>query len=447
MTSRPWLSIILAAGLGTRMKSALPKVVHKVAGRPMVAHVAAEVAAAGAARMVFVIGPGMDQVRDAVGEHGCAADFVIQTERLGTAHAVLAAREAIAAFDGNVLVLNGDTPLLLAETLRSLRRGLDGGAAIAVAGFEAGSPTGYGRLLRDGEGALLAIREEKDATDAERAIHLCNGGLMAFRSDTMLEILDRIGNSNAKQEYYLTDAVEIARTLGYSVAIEHCDEDEVRGVNDRLQLAAVEALMQKRLREAAMASGVTMIAPETVMLSYDTRLGEDVLIEPNVFFGPGVTVGAHVHIKAFCHLEKAIVAEGAIIGPFARMRPGAEIGADAHIGNFVEIKNATVEAGAKVNHLAYVGDGRIGAKANIGAGTIFCNYDGFNKHFTDVGPGAFIGSNSALVAPVKIGAGAYVGSGSVITRDVEPDSLALERAQQTRIPGWAARFRDTHRKG
>ncbi len=446
MTSRPWLSIILAAGLGTRMKSALPKATHAVAGRPMVAHVAAAAAEAGAARQVFVIGPDMDIVREAAGEYGQAAEFVIQRERLGTANAVLAARAAIEAFEGNVLVLFGDTPLIRPETLRGLGRALDGGAAIAVLGFETADPTGYGRLLRDAYGTLTAIREEKDASDAERAVRLCNSGVMAFNSATMIGVLERIGNANAKGEYYLPDAVEIARALDYGVALAHCDEDEVRGVNDRIQLAAVEGLMQKRLREAAMAAGVTLIAPETVTFCYDTRLGQDVVVEPNVVFGPGVTIDAGAHIKAFCHIENATVASGAIVGPFARLRPGATIGEGAHIGNFVEIKKASVEAGAKVNHLAYVGDGRVGAKANIGAGAIFCNYDGFNKHFTDIGPGAFIGSNSALVAPVRIGAGAFVGSGSVITRDVEPDALALERSQQTEIPGWAARNRAKHGK-
>ncbi len=446
MTSRPWLSIILAAGLGTRMKSALPKAAHAVAGRPMVAHVAAAAAGAGETRLVFVVAPDTDMVREAAGAYAQGAEFVIQRERLGTANAVLAARAAIEAFDGNVLVLFGDTPLIRPETLRGLGEALDGGAAVAVLGFETDDPAGYGRLICDADGMLMAIREEKDASDPEKAIRLCNSGVMAFRSATMLGILERIGNANANGEYYLPDAVEIARSLGHAVVLAHCEEDEVRGVNDRIQLAAVEAIMQRRLREAAMSAGATLIAPETVTLCHDTRVGRDVIIEPNVVFGPGVTVADGVHIKAFCHIENAAIASGAVIGPFARLRPGAEIGEGAHIGNFVEIKKASVEAGAKVNHLAYVGDGRVGAKANVGAGTIFCNYDGFNKHFTDIGPGAFIGSNSALVAPVRIGAGAFVGSGSVITRDVEPDALALERSQQTQIPGWAAANRAKHGK-
>ncbi len=441
MMAQPWLSIILAAGLGTRMKSALPKVMHKVAGRPMVGHVLAAARAAGAERIAVVIGPEMESIADALRGSAPAATLCVQTERLGTAHAVLAARQAIAGFDGNVLILYGDSPLLRPQTITRLQEALAGGSGVAVLGFEPADPTGYGRLIRDGQGALVAIREEKDTSEAERAIRLCNSGVMAFRAAHMLPILDRIGNSNAKAEYYLTDAVEIARQSGIGVAIETCAEEEVMGVNDRAQLAAAESIMQQRLRRAAMEEGATLIAPETVTFSHDTRLGRDVIVEPNVFFGPGMTVEDNVQIKANSYMEESVIREGAIVGPFARLRPGADIGADARIGNFVEIKKATIEKGSKVNHLSYIGDARVGPKANIGAGTIVCNYDGFNKHFTEIGEGAFVGSNSALVSPVKIGAGAYVGSGSVVTQDIEPDALALERSELKQLPGWAARFR------
>jgi bifunctional UDP-N-acetylglucosamine pyrophosphorylase/glucosamine-1-phosphate N-acetyltransferase len=446
MTERPWLSIILAAGLGTRMKSALPKVMHQVAGQPTVAHAAAAAAEAGAARHAVVVGPGMENVEPALGDLGAPTSFFTQTERLGTAHAVLTAREAISGFSGDVLILYGDSPLLRRETLARLRGGLNEGSGLAVLGCLAANPFGYGRMIRDESGALIAIREEKDASEEERAINLCNSGVMVFRAETMLAILDRIGNANAKGEYYLTDAVEIAREMGIGVSAVTCPEEEVLGVNDRVQLAAAEALMQRRLRHAAMANGATLIAPETVTFSYDTKLGRDVIVEPNVFFGPGVIVEDNVHIKANCHFEEARIREGAIVGPFARLRPGADIGPDVRIGNFVEIKQATIEAGSKVNHLAYVGDARVGPKANIGAGTIVCNYDGVRKQFTDIGEGAFIGSNSALVAPVKIGAGAYVGTGSVINRDIEADALALERSELKQMPGWAARFRARHGK-
>jgi bifunctional UDP-N-acetylglucosamine pyrophosphorylase / glucosamine-1-phosphate N-acetyltransferase len=446
MTGRPWLSIILAAGLGTRMKSALPKVMHAVAGRPMVAHAAASAVEAGAQRLAVVIGPSMESVAAALDGVASQAAFFVQAERLGTAHAVLAAREAIAGFQGDVVIQYGDTPLLRAETLKRLRAALDRGAGLAVLGFEAENPFGYGRLILDERGGLAAIREEKDASEAERAVALCNSGVMAWSGEQMLPILDRIGNANAKGEYYLTDAVEIARAQGIAVAVETCPEEETLGVNDRAQLAIAERAMQQRLRLAAMQGGATLIAPETVTLSFDTRLGRDVIIEPNIFFGPGVTVEDGAHIKANSYLEESHVRAAAIVGPFARLRPGADIGPDARIGNFVEIKKAVIEAGSKVNHLAYVGDALVGPKANIGAGTIVCNYDGFSKHHTEIGAGAFIGSNSALVAPVKIGEGAYIGTGSVITRDIEANALALERSELKQLPGWAARFRARHGK-
>lgn len=446
MTQRPWLSIILAAGLGTRMKSALPKVLHPIAGRPMVTHAAVAAFEAGASQLAVVVGPEMESVESVLETAGIHGTFFVQNERYGTAHAVLAAREAIEAFEGDVLVLFGDTPLMQSATLKRLHNALERGAAMAVLAFETDDPHGYGRILRDASGALIAIREERDASEEERSVRLCNSGVMAFKAGTVLSILDRISNNNAKREYYLTDAVAIARAQHLDIAIEICTEEDVLGVNDRKQLAAAETIMQRRLRNAAMEGGATLIAPETVTFSYDTQIGQDVLIEPNVFFGPGVSVGNNAHIKAFSHFEQAIIGDGAEVGPFARLRPGANVGERARIGNFVELKKATVDAGAKINHLSYIGDAHVGAKANIGAGTIVCNYDGFSKHFTDIGAGAFIGSNSALVAPVKIGDGAYIGSGSVITADVEPHSLALERSQQRKIPGWAARFRGKHKK-
>jgi bifunctional UDP-N-acetylglucosamine pyrophosphorylase/glucosamine-1-phosphate N-acetyltransferase len=423
------------------MKSARPKVLHAIAGRPLLAHAAAAALEAGASRLAVVIGPGMEEARAALAPLMPDAEFFVQSERLGTAHAVLAGRAALAEWDGDVLILYGDTPLLRAETLLALRRRLGEGADIAVLGFKAADPTGYGRLLLDDDGALLAIREEKDASQAERALRLCNSGVMAFRAGLIPPLLERIGNANAKGEYYLTDAVAIARGDGLQVAAVICEEAEVGGVNDRVQLAQAEALMQARLREAAMRGGATLIAPATVTLSYDTQLGTDVLVEPNVFFGPGVTVDRGAEIKANSYLERSHIGGGAIVGPFARLRPDADIGPGAKIGNFVEIKKAVIEAGAKVNHLSYVGDARVGSGANLGAGTIICNYDGFNKHFTEIGQGVFIGSNCALVSPVKIGAGAVVGAGSVITSDVAPDSLAVVRGEATRIPGWAARNR------
>ncbi len=447
MHSQPWLSIILAAGLGTRMKSARPKVMHAVAGRPMLAHAAAAAVEAGASRIAVVIGPDMDEVRSSLADTAPGAEFYLQPERLGTANAVLAARDALAASDDDALVLCGDTPLLRPESLARLRGALTGGASLAVLGCEAADPSGYGRLILDENGVLAAIREDRDASPAERAITLCNSGVMAFRAGIALSLLERIDNANAQGEYYLTDVVELARADGLRIGVETCPEEEVFGVNDRVQLARAEALMQARLREAAMCAGATLIAPETVTFSYDTKLGRDVIVEPNVFFGPGVTVEDGVEIKANCHFEQARIRAGAIVGPFARLRPGAEIGPGVKIGNFVEVKKAVLDQGAKVNHLAYVGDAHVGAGANLGAGTIICNYNGFDKHFTEIGEGAFIGSNSALVAPVKIGAGAYIGTGSVVTHDVEPDALALERSRQISKPGWAARNREKHKQG
>jgi bifunctional UDP-N-acetylglucosamine pyrophosphorylase/glucosamine-1-phosphate N-acetyltransferase len=439
--SRPLLTVILAAGKGTRMRSARPKVLHRIAGRSMLGHVLALAGDAGADTLAVVVGPGMDGVREEALAAAPGATVFVQEAQLGTADAVRAARAAIAAHTGDLLVLFADTPLITATTIGKLRAELDRGAAVAVLGFEAREPGSYGRLVTDADGSLKAIREAKDASPAELGIRLCNSGVMAFRLDQPLAVLDKIGNANAKGEFYLTDAIEIVRAQGGRAGVVVCEEDEVLGVNARSELAEAEAIWQRRARRRAMDGGVTLIAPETVWLSFDTVLGADVLIEPNVFFGPRVTVGDGAEIKANSYLEGAEVGPGARVGPFARLRPGAVLGRDVHVGNFVEVKNVAMGDGAKANHLSYLGDGSIGAKANIGAGTIFCNYDGFFKHKTEVGEGAFVGSNSALVAPVRIGAGAYIGSGSVITRDVAADALALERSAQDERPGWAQKFR------
>ncbi|HUJ37970.1 MAG TPA: bifunctional UDP-N-acetylglucosamine diphosphorylase/glucosamine-1-phosphate N-acetyltransferase GlmU [Hyphomicrobium sp.] len=441
MTPRPLLIVVLAAGEGTRMKSALPKVLHKIAGRSLLAHVLSAARELAPVSLAVVVGPEMEGVRAEALREAPSAQVFIQAQRNGTADAVLAARDALARHQGDVLVLYADTPLLTAPTLQRLLSSLDQSAGVAVLGFEAADPAGYGRLLTDAGGWLAAIREDKDASESERRIRLCNSGVMGFRLDDLLGVLGRIGNDNAKREFYLTDAVEIARRSGARAAVVACGEEEVLGINSRDQLAAAEGIFQRRARLSAMREGVTMIAPETVWLSYDTRLGRDVVIEPNVFFGPGVSVEDGVEIKANCHIERAHIGRGARVGPFARLRPGADLGVDVHVGNFVEVKNATLGEGAKANHLSYLGDGAVGVGANIGAGTIFCNYDGFNKHRTEIGAGAFIGSNSSLVAPVKIGDGAYIGSGSVITKDVAADALALERSKQEERPGWAAKFR------
>ncbi len=440
-TSRKALAVVLAAGEGTRMKSDKAKVLHAVAGRSMLAHVLASVAAANVADVAVVIGPGRDDVRDEAQKRTPNARVFVQTERLGTAHAVLAAREAIGEGYDDLIVLFADTPLVTGETIRALRAALADGAGVAALGFLAENPFGYGRLLQDDAGRLIAIREEKDSSDAERAIRLCNAGLMAIDGRRALELLGGIGAQNAKGEYYLTDVVEGARAAALETRVVVADETEVLGVNDRIQLAQAEAILQMRLRRAAMAAGVTMIAPETVFLSHDTLLGRDVLIEPHVVFGPGVTVGDGVVIHAFSHLEGATIGPKATIGPYARLRPGARLADKAKVGNFVEIKNADIAQGAKVNHLTYIGDAEIGANANIGAGTITCNYDGFFKYRTVIGANAFIGSNSALVAPVTIGAGAYVGSGSVVTKNVADDALAVARGRQMEISGWAQNFR------
>ncbi len=438
MHQRTCLAIVLAAGEGTRMRSSRPKVLHAIAGRTLLAHVLAAVKGAGTTATAVVVGPHGDAVAAEAERIFPAAEIVVQAERRGTAHAVLAARAALAKGADDVLVIFGDTPLIGAETLKRLRGALAGGASVAVLGFRPENPTGYGRLITIGH-RLVAIREDKDASEAERKIALCNGGLMALSGEVALDILDRIEDHNAKHEFYLTDAVAIADGMALEAVALETGEDEVSGINTKAQLAEAEDAMQWRLRDAAMDAGVTMVAPETVYLCADTTFGRDVTIEPNVVFGPGVTIEDDAVIHAFSHLEGAHVGKGASVGPFARLRPGSRLGAKSRIGNFVEVKAAEIGEGAKANHLSYIGDGSVGAGANIGAGTIFCNYDGREKHRTDVGKGAFIGSNSALVAPVKVGDDAYVGSGSVITDDVPAGALALGRGRQVVIPDWGKR--------
>ena len=437
---RTCLAIVLAAGEGTRMCSARPKVLHAIAGRSLLGHVLDAVFEAGGTVTAVVVGPGAEAVAAEAKRILPDADIFVQAERRGTAHAVLAAKAAIARAPDDVLVIFGDTPLIRPQTLTRIREALADGAALVVLGFRAKDPTGYGRLVLKG-GELVAIREEADASPAERAIGLCNGGLMAFAGPTALPILERIGNDNRKGEYYLTDAVAIARAMGCKAAVIETEEDDVRGINTNAQLAETGAVLQQRLRQAALDGGVTLVAPETVFLSSDTKFGRDVVVEPFVVFGPGVMVEDNAVIRSFSHLERAHVGKAAMVGPYARLRPGARLQEQVHIGNFVEVKEAVIEAGAKANHLSYIGDATVGAGTNVGAGTITCNYDGVAKHRTEIGKNAFIGSNSALVAPVKIGDGAYVGSGSVITHDVPAAALALARGRQVVKDGWARRLR------
>ncbi len=438
--TRSFLAIVLAAGEGTRMRSTQAKALHEIGRQSLLAHVLEAVRLAGANEIAVVVGPDQDAVAKEARRVAPNAEVFVQRERLGTAHAVLAARQALSR-GADVVVVFADTPLVRAESLKALRAALTQGASIAVLGFTAADPKGYGRLVEQ-DGELVAIREDRDASETERAIGLCNGGLMALAGDAALKILERIGDANAKSEFYLTDAVAIARDMGLKAVALRTEEDDVRGINTKAQLAEAEAVLQKRLRAAAMEAGVAMIAPDTVFLSADTKFGKDVVVEPNVVFGPGVTVEDGALIRAFSHLEGAHVGKGARVGPFARLRPGAALGADVHIGNFVEVKQASIEAGAKANHLAYIGDARVGEGANVGAGTITCNYDGVAKHRTEIGKGAFIGSNSSLVAPVKIGDGAYIGSGSVVTKDVPAGALAVARAKQVVKEGWVKRLQE-----
>jgi bifunctional UDP-N-acetylglucosamine pyrophosphorylase/glucosamine-1-phosphate N-acetyltransferase len=430
--------IVLAAGEGTRMASDTPKVLHRIAGQPLIAHVVDAARTSGADEIAVVVGPGREDVAKEVKRSAPKAKIFIQRDRRGTAHAVLAAEKAID--NGNdLLVVFGDTPLVRAETFQALRTGLKN-ATIAVLGFRAKNPTGYGRLIVE-NGKLAAIREETDTNERERTITLCNAGVMALSGKHALDLVRAIGNRNRKQEFYLSDAVGIAADKNLAAIVIEASEEEVMGVNDKKQLSEAEAILQKRLRESALKAGVTLVAPETVFLSSDTKFGRDVIVEPNVVFGPGVVVEDKATIRSFSHLEGARVGKGSTVGPFARLRPGTDLGAGTKIGNFVEVKAAKFGKGAKANHLAYIGDASVGEDANIGAGTITCNYDGHQKHRTEIGKSAFIGTNSSLVAPVKIGAGAYIGSGSVIVKNVPADALALGRGKQVVKKGWAKKMR------
>ncbi|GAA0452083.1 MULTISPECIES: bifunctional UDP-N-acetylglucosamine diphosphorylase/glucosamine-1-phosphate N-acetyltransferase GlmU [Sphingomonas] len=441
MTPRPIAAIILAAGKGTRMQSDLHKVLHPVAGRPMLLHLVDSVAALAPDRTVVVVGAGRQQVEAAVAPLGIATAH--QAQQLGTGHAVAQAEAALDGFDGDVMVLYGDVPLVSTATMRRMLDRLHGedAPATVVLGFRPADPGAYGRILAEGD-RIVKMVEFKDATAEERAQTLCNSGLMAVRSSDLFALLARVGNDNAAGEYYLPDVVMLAAADGRPSAVIETDAAEVAGVNSRAELAGIEAAWQATRRARAMAEGATLAAPETVWFAHDTQIGRDVVIEPNVVFGPGVRIADGVTIRAFSHLEGATVGEGAEIGPYARLRPGAVLEPEAKVGNFVEMKNAVLGRGAKANHLTYLGDAEVGAGANIGAGTITCNYNGFLKNRTRIGEGAFVGSNSALVAPVTIGAGAIVAAGSVITRDVEPDALAVARGSQQVRSGWAARFRE-----
>ena len=436
--SRACAVVVLAAGQGTRMKSALPKVLHLIAGRPMLGHVLATAEALAAKRTVVVVAPGMDRVTAAAKP----ASTAIQHKQLGTGDAVKAARTALKGFSGDVLVLFGDTPLLRAETLRAVLDALDDKTAIAVLGFKPAGSNEYGRLVTKAGGLLERIVEWRDASAKERKIPLCNSGVMAVRGEHLFGLLDGLKANNAKGEFYLTDIVALARKKKLRARVVEGAAEDLLGVNSRADLAVAEAVLQQRLRAAAMADGVTMTDPSTVYLSADTRLARDVSLGPNVFFGPGVSVGEGTVIRAFCHLEGAAVGKDCIIGPFARLRPGAELADEVHVGNFCEIKAAKIERGAKVNHLSYIGDARVGEGTNIGAGTITCNYDGYDKHLTDIGANVFVGSDVAFVAPLTIGDGAVIGAGSVVTKDVAADTLAITRAEERQVAAGGARYRE-----
>lgn len=439
MTTGNIAAVILAAGRGTRMRSDKPKVLHPMAGRPLIGHVLELVAGLMPERTVVVVGRNMDAIGPVVAPH----PTVIQENPRGTADAVKAARDALADFvDGTVLIIFGDTPLVQPETLRQMIEARQNGAAVVILGFSPGDPTGYGRLIRDADGSLAAIIEDIDLEEAQREIALCNSGVMAVDAAHLMTLVDATSDDNAKGEFYLTDIVGLARAQGLACSVVEAPAAELVGVDSRADLASVEAYWQQLRRARAMKEGATLVAPETVWFSHDTELGRDVVIGPNVQFGPGVTLGDRVEVRAFCHLEGAVIEDDSVIGPFARLRPGAKIGAGSRIGNFVEVKNAVLGEGVRAGHLAYLGDAQIGAGVNIGAGTITCNYDGIDKHRTMIGAGAFIGTNASLVAPVTIGNGAFVAAGSVITDDVGDDALAIARGRQAEMPGRAAQMRD-----
>ena len=434
-------AVILAAGKGTRMKSALPKVMHEVGGRPMMDWSLALAREAGCARIVAVVHPSQDGLIAHLKAHHPDVEIAFQDPPQGTGHAVRCAEGALAGFEGELAVLYGDSPLVPASVIGELFGKVAGGASLGVLGFEAADPGLYGRLITNDAGDLEAIVEAREATPDQLRVRICNSGVMAGRAKDMFRLLQKITNANAKGEYYLTDLVGLARAEGGRCALVTASEDDLIGCDSKSDLAEAEGIFQARRRIALMEAGVTLVAPETVFFSHDTVIAADVVVEPHVVFAPGVTVAAGARIRAFSHLEGAVVGEGCEIGPYARLRPGTVLGRGVKVGNFVETKNTAMGDGAKANHLAYLGDGSIGAGANIGAGTIFCNYDGFLKHQTNIGAGAFVGSNSALVAPVSIGDGAYVGSGSVITKDVPGDALAVARAPQMTREGWAKTFR------
>ncbi len=452
MTSAKLTVIVLAAGQGMRMKSTRPKVLHEVAGKAMLDHVLDAVAGLAPERVALVCSPGMESAAEAALARSDNLRTVVQERRLGTGDAAARARPALEGYlgpegAGEVLVVFADTPLLRTETLAALvaqRRGPGAPALLGVA-FRPADPGHYGRVVLGEDGEVAKIVEYADASEAERRIELCNAGMLLGEGPLLFGLLEGLDNANAKGEYYLTDVFALARARGQRTGVMEADPEEVMGVNSRAELAVAEAIMQTRLRARAMAEGVTLVDPTTVFLSADTRLGRDVIMQPHVFIGPGVTIGDGVEIRAFSHLEGARLEAGAVVGPFARLRPGSVLGPGARVGNFVELKNATLGARAKANHLAYLGDAEIGAEANIGAGTITCNYDGLAKHKTEIGAGAFIGSNTALVAPVTVGAGAIVGAGSTITRDVAEDAVATARGEQTDHAGAASRLRDRQR--
>jgi bifunctional UDP-N-acetylglucosamine pyrophosphorylase/glucosamine-1-phosphate N-acetyltransferase len=439
---RRFAVVILAAGQGTRMRSDTHKVLHPIASRPLLLHLLDQVDALGAEKRVVVVGKGREQVEAAIAGRDVAVAF--QAEQKGTGHAVQQAADALAGYDGPVLVLYGDTPFVHAETLRRMLDRLDGdgGPGVVVLASCPADPLKYGRIILGQGDRIAKMVEYKDATEEERAVRLCNSGMMAVRATDLFRWLSKVGNDNAAGEYYLPDVVNIAAAEGREAVVIEGDPYETAGVNSRAELAHLELEWQRRRREEALQEGATLIDPESVWFAYDTKLGRDVTVEPHVVFGPGVSVADGATIHAFSHIEGATIGAKASIGPFARIRPGTRLAESTKVGNFVELKKADVGRGAKVNHLSYVGDASVGARANVGAGNITCNYDGFGKYRTDIGEGAFIGSNTALVAPVTIGAGAIVGAGSVITSDVDPDSLALERGDQKGIAGWAKRFRE-----
>jgi bifunctional UDP-N-acetylglucosamine pyrophosphorylase/glucosamine-1-phosphate N-acetyltransferase len=442
--STDFAAVILAAGKGTRMKSSLHKVLHPIAGRPMLMHLLDSFAQLELKRTVVVVGDKREQLDAALVDRDVST--TLQDPQLGTAHAALQARDALDGFSGNILVCFGDCPMVKAETVRKLAAALEVGAKVAVLGFRPDDPLQYGRIIADEGGAVSKMVEFKDATEAERACDLCNSGLIVAHSDDMWPLLDAVGNDNAQGEYYLPDVATNAIARGDKVVVVETDANEVAGINSRAELAAAEAQWQAEQREHWMAEGVTLRAPETVFFSYDTELAADVTIDPNVVFGPDVTVASGAHIKSFSHIEGATIGEGAQVGPYARLRPGAVMEKDSFVGNFVEIKKATLGEGAKASHLTYLGDAEVGAGANIGAGTITCNYDGYFKYKTVIGERAFIGSNSALIAPVTIGPDAIIAAGSAVSRDVGAGDLRMVRAEQVVKPGWADRFHDTMKK-